>query len=114
MGKYVNITTVILSLVTLFMGITCMICLPDQVAVQWNYDGEVTTVISRFSAVAVGIVVGMAGIIVGFFLATAVAPTKRNFSEKINSIIRNSCLVMAVAVSLVGVAVMVVFLIMNS
>ena len=114
MGKYVNIITVILSLVTLFMGITCMICLPEQVAVHWNAEGEVTTVISRFSAVSVGVVVGMAGILVGFFLATSIAPTKRNFSEKVNSLIRNFCLVMSVAVSLIGVAVMVVFLIMNS
>ena len=114
MGKYVNIITVILSLVTLFMGITCMICLPEQVAVQWTAEGEVATVISRFSAVAVGIVVGMAGILIGFFLATSVAPTKRNFPEKINSIIRNSCIVLSVAVSLIGVAVMVVFLIMNT
>lgn len=114
MGKHLNIITVILSLVTLFMGITCMICLPEQLAVSWDDTGEVTTVISRFSAVALGIVLGMVGILIGFFLATAVAPAKRNLPEKTDRIIHISCLVLSVAVSLIGVAVMVVFLIMNS
>ena len=114
MGKYVNIITVILSLVTLFMGITCMICLPDQVAVKWDPYGAVEIVVSRFSAVAVGIAIGMVGIIIGFFLATAIAPAKRSCSEKTDRLIRVSCWAVSVAASLIGALTMLVFLIMNS
>ena len=114
MRKHVNIITVILSLVTLFMGITCMICLPEQVAVSFDDAGDITMVISRFSAVAVGVVLGMAGILIGFFLATTERSKKHKFTEQTRSIIYICRLVLSVAISLAGVAVMVVFLIMNS